>query len=480
MVGAVFSVFASRGRTSAEDTALPPPTLTPEEDASLNRFALPTPADWTGDFDGMKKRRLIRILVVPSKTLYFHDRGLERGFDAEFARAFAAELNKKVKSKSLKMRIMLIPVQRDRLLPALNEGEGDIAAGALTITPDRKALVDFTSPIAVGVREVVVTGPASPVLATIDDLAGKTIPLRKSSSYYEHVQALSDKLVDAGKRAIEIRPIEEDVEDEGILEMVDAGLLPMAVVDRYKGVFWSQILKDIKVREDLAVNEGGTIAWAVRKNSPLLQAEIASFMKTHNLGTAFGNTILARYAKSTKALKHAYSPEAIAKFKVLIGVFRKYARQYDFDYLMMVAQGFQESQLNQQLTSPRGAVGVMQMLPSTAADPTIGIKGIDKNAEKNIQAGIKYMSVLRDKYLSDPGLDQKNRTLLTFAAYNAGPTNLKKFRRLAEKDGLNPNVWFNNVELSAAKIVGAETVEYVSNIYKYYVAYKLIETYGGP
>jgi membrane-bound lytic murein transglycosylase MltF len=473
-----FGLLASGAR--AEDAALPPATLTPAEDAALNKFVLPIPPSWTGDFDGMKERRLIRILVVPSKTLYFHDRGLERGLDTEYARAFEAAINKKIKSKSLKMRVALIPVARDRLLTALNEGEGDIAAGALTITPEREALVDFTAPIATGVREIVVTGPASPALAGVEDLAGKTIPLRKSSSYYAHIQALSDKLVAEGKPAIVIQPMEEDVEDEGILEMVNAGLLPMAVVDRYKGNFWAQILKDIKVREDLTVNEGGTIAWAVRKDSPLLQAEITAFMKTHKLGTSFGNTVVARYYKSTKALKKAYSPEAVAKFKSLIAVFKKYAGEYDFDYLMMVAQGFQESQLDQQLTSPRGAVGVMQMLPSTAADPLVGIKGIDKNAEKNIQAGIKYMAILRDKYLSDPALDDKNRTLLTFAAYNAGLGNLKKFRRLAEKEDLDPNVWFYNVELSAAKIVGAETVQYVSNIYKYYLAYKLIEARGGP
>lgn len=459
----------------AQNDPLPPVELTPAEEAAVDKMAIPLPPAWTGDFDGMRERRLIRILVAPSKTLYFLDRGLERGIDAEYAKAFEAELNKKLKAKSLKMRVALIPVPRDRLLSALNEGIGDIAAGALTITPEREALVDFAAPLAVGVRELVVTGPNSPDLQSLDDLAGTTVPLRKSSSYYAHIQALSDRLVAAGKRAIEIQEMEEDLEDEGILEMVNAGLLPLAVVDRYKANFWAQIFPAIKVREDLLINEGGTIAWAVRKDSPLLQAEIAEFMKTHKVGTTFGNTIVKRYLKSTKALKNAYSDEAIANFKSLIVIFEKYAGEYNFDHLMMVAQGFQESQLDQKVRSPRGAVGIMQLLPSTAADPVVGIKGIESDADKNIHAGIKYMSVLRDKYLSEPSLDEKNRTLMTFAAYNAGPGNLRKFRRLAEKDGLDPNIWFNNVEVAAAKIVGVETVQYVSNIYKYYIAYKLIE-----
>lgn len=470
-----FLLAVSSQLALAEAVTLPPADLTPAEEAEIAALAMPLPPPWLGDFDGMKERRLIRVLVAHSKTLYFLDRGMERGIDAEYARAFEAHLNRKMKTKSLKMRVALVPVSRDMLIPALEKGLGDIAAGAMTITPERAARVDFTAPVATGVREVVVTGPKAPDLNSLDDLAGQTVPLRKSSSYYTHIKALSDRLVAAGKAPIRIQEMEEDLEDEGILEMVNAGLLPLAVVDRYKGNFWAQVLADLKVRDDLVVNEGGTIAWAVRKGSPLLQAEIADFMTDHKVGTSFGNTVVNRYAKSTKALKNAYSEESIQKFKTTVALFEKYAEQYDFDHLMMVAQGFQESQLNQKARSPRGAVGIMQLLPSTAADPSVGITGIDEDAERNIQAGIKYMALLRDKYLDDPSLDARSRTMMTFAAYNAGPGNLRKFRRLAEKDGLNPNVWFGNVEVAAARIVGAETVQYVSNIYKYYIAYKLIE-----
>ena len=130
--------------------------------------------------------------------------------------------------------------------------------------------------------------------------------------------------------------------------------------------------------------------------------------------------------------------------------------------------------LDQKARSHVGAVGIMQLLPSTAADPAINIKGIDKDASKNIEAGAKYLRLLTDKYLDDEKLDPINKTLMAFAAYNAGPGNLRKFRRLAEKSGYNPNIWFQNVEHAAARIVGEETVKYVANIYKYYVAYKLI------
>jgi len=452
---------------------LPPTELSSADKAAVDKMALPLPKPSFGDFDEMRKRRVIRILVCNNRMLYFLDRGRELGIDKEFATAFEQWLNKKYKTKSLKIGVALVPVSRDKLLSSLNEGLGDIAAGAQTITPERQKLVDFATPVAVGVKEVVVTGPSAPALASLDDLAGKSILIRKSSSYYTHLSAISDGMKARGLAPIDLQPADEDLEDGDLLEMVDAGLLPYAVVDRYKGRFWCQIYPSLKVREDLVVNDGGSIAWAIRKNSPLLQAEIDDFMQTHKIGTSFGNTVLFRYLKRTKELKNATSDAEMAKFQRLAGFFRKYGDQYRFDDLMMMAQGYQESQLDQSRRSPRGAVGVMQMLPSTAADPLIGIKGIDKDAEKNISAGIKYMALLRDKYLDDPTITDKNKVLMTFAAYNAGPGNLNKFRRLAEKSGLNPNLWFNNVEIAASRIVGQETVQYVSNIYKYYVAYEL-------
>jgi membrane-bound lytic murein transglycosylase MltF len=470
----LISLGIGPGPATSKNTMLPELKLTAEEEAEVAAIALTLPPPWIGDFDGMRERRLVRILVAHSKTLYFHDRGMERGIDAEYARAYEAWLNEKFKTKALKLRVVLVPVPRDRLLSGLVDGIGDIAAGALTITPERQALVDFSDPIATNIAEVVVTGPKSPPLSSIDDLAGQTVPLRKSSSYYVHVRALSDRLVAEGKAPIKIQIMDEDLEDEGIMEMVNVGLLPLAVVDRYKGLFWAQVLSGLNVRDDLAVNTGGSIAWAVRKDSPMLAAEINEFMMDHRVGTTFGNTVVKRYLKSTKALNNAYDEKALAQFRATVGLFRKYGGEYGFDPLMMVAQGFQESKLNQAARSPRGAVGIMQLLPSTAADPVVGITGIETDAEKNIHAGIKYMSVLRAKYLADPALDERSRTLMTFAAYNAGPGNLRKFRRLAEKEGRDPNRWFDNVEVAAAKIAGAETVQYVSNIYKYYVAYKLI------
>jgi membrane-bound lytic murein transglycosylase MltF len=465
---------ALTARALADDGLLPTATLSLEEQAEIDKMAIPLPKPNLDDFDGMKQRRLIRVLVVASKTRYFIDKGRELGIDAETARAFEDEINKKYKTKALRIHVALFPVSRDKLLPDLIAGIGDIAAGALTITPDRQQLVEFTDPSRDNVNEIVVTGPTAAQLKTLDDLAGQTILVRKSSSYFTHLDALSKTFQNRNLAPITLEAAAEDLEDEDLMEMVNAGLLPLVVVDRYKARFWAQLYKNIKPREDLIINEGGEIAIAIRKNSPLLKAELNAFVKTHRIGTSFGNTLARRYLQSTKMMTDAYSTEEMGRFQKLVDLFAKYGSTYQFNELMLMAQGYQESQLDQSRRSPRGAVGIMQMLPATAADPAINITGIDSNAARNIEAGAKYMALLRDKYLSDPAINDKNKTLMTFAAYNAGPGNLAKFRRLAAKSGLDPNIWFNNVELAAAKIVGQETVKYVGSIYKYYIAYELV------
>ena len=434
----------------------------------------PIIAPHMGDLDVMEKRRLVRIIVPFSKTIYFIDRGRQLGTAVEFGTALEKELNAGRKKEIEKIRVAFVPMARGRLLTALEEGLGDIVMGNLTITEARLAKVDFTDPLFNEAKEVLVTGPSAPAIANLDDLSGREVRVRTSSSYHEHLVALSDGFVKAGRAPITIKEMDDNLEDEDILEMVNAGLLPWAVVDRYKGSIWATVFTDIKMRDDIVVSDHGQIAWAIRKDSPRLKTALDAFVKTHRVGTTFGNILKNTYYKSDKMLKRAYAPEDMERFQQLVEIFRKHGGTYSFDYLMLMAQGYQESQLDQSRRSPRGAVGIMQLLPSTAADKAVGIHGIDKDQNLNVEAGSKYLRYLIDTYLDDPAVTPRNRMLFAFAAYNAGPGNLHKFRAKAKDMGLDPNLWFGNVENAAAAIVGRETVQYVSNIYKYYVAYGLL------
>jgi membrane-bound lytic murein transglycosylase MltF len=318
----------------------------------------------------------------------------------------------------------------------------------------------------------VVTGPESPAIAAVDDLAGKEVFVRPSSSYFESLTALNARFKQEGKPEVKLKPAPENLEDEDLLEMLNSGLIKLLVVDSHKARFWKQVFPDLTLHEDVAVRSGGSIAWAVRDNSPKLKAELSEFVRKHGQGTAFGSEIFRRYLKSTKYVKNATSSEEIKKFRELVQFFRQYGDQYSMDWMLMAAQGYQESRLDQNAKSPVGAIGVMQVMPATGKELKVGDIRL---TEPNIHAGVKYIRFVVDQYFKDEPMDELNKGLFAFASYNAGPGRVRQLRREAQKQGLDPNVWFNNVELVAAKKIGRETVTYVSNIYKYYIAYRLVQ-----
>ena len=427
---------------------------------------------WQGDYDGMAERRLIRVLVVFNKMGFFIDQGQYRGVSVELLQTFQKFINKGNEDKALQIDVIFLPVYRDQLIPALVEGKGDIAVGNLTITEERLEKVDFSTPFLTGVKEIVITNSKIPQLNTIEDLSGQKIHLRKSSSYYQHAVQLNETFEKKGLKPMEIVEADEYFEDSDLLEMVDAGLIPMVVVDDHKAKFWGEIFKNIRLYPDITINEGGDIGWAFRKSSPKLAETINSFLETTKKGTELGNIVFKKYLQENKWARNALSPEAVERYQAVVELFKKYAVQYDFDYLMTEALAYQESQLDHAKRSPGGAVGIMQLLPDTAAGKNVGIPNIEK-LEDNVHAGHKYLRFVQDRYFNDPGIDNLNKHLLTFAAYNAGPKKILDLRDEAKSRGLDPNVWFKNVEIVVAEKIGRETVQYVSNIYKYYIAYKL-------
>jgi len=153
-------------------------------------------------------------------------------------------------------------------------------------------------------------------------------------------------------------------------------------------------------------------------------------------------------------------------------LFETYGAQYGIHWLELVAQGYQESGLDQSKRSSAGAIGVMQLLQSTASDRSVGIDDIH-DLENNIHAGAKYMAHLLSRYLTDPEMDRAVKMDFAWASYNAGPNRIRRLRAVARERQLDPDRWFANVEVIAAEKIGRETVDYVRNINKYVIAYKL-------
>jgi membrane-bound lytic murein transglycosylase MltF len=426
---------------------------------------------FTGDFDQMVARRLIRVGVTYNRTFYFAEKGVQRGVAYEFAKAFEDWLNAKLKTGNTKIHVALMAMPRDALAASLLNGKVDFVMAQVTVRPELEKLVDFTNATRTNVSELVVTGPGAPAIASVDDLSGKDVYTRKGSNFYASLVALNERLKAQGKPPVLIQEVPGNLEDDDLLEMVNAGLIPTIVVHDYLAEFWKKVFTNLTVHDTVTVRTGASFAVPIRKGSPLLAAELNAFLKTHGLGTAFGNMIQKRYLASTKFVKTATSEAERNKFLAMAEYFKKYSEKYELDYLLMAAQGYQESQLNQDAKSQVGAIGVMQVMPATGKDMNVG--DITKT-EANIHAGVKYVRFMIDHYFKDEPMDPLNKGLFAFASYNAGPGRVRQLRREAEKRGLDPNVWFGNVEQIASERIGRETVTYVSNIYKYFVAYKLM------
>jgi membrane-bound lytic murein transglycosylase MltF len=443
-----------------------------QEQPAKEKHALSTEAARrTGDFDMMKKARVIRVLVVYNKTNYFIDKGVQRGITYDAFKVFEDWVNKKYKTGNLRIHVAFFPVRRDELEPRLLDGRGDIVAANVTVTPERLERADFSNPLVTNVSEIVVSGPESQPIAAVDDLSGREVFVRKGSIFHERVEKLNADLAGRGKQPAKIRFAPDNLEDEDLLEMVNAGLVQYVVVDDFLARFWAGVLPKIKLHPEVVLRKGGDVAWAIRKNSPLLKSELDAFLAANPEGSATRNMLFQKYLKNTRFVKDAASREERQKFQQTVQFFKTYSDKYDMDYLLMAAQGYQESQLNQNAKSQVGAVGVMQLMPATGKDMKVGDIS---QAEPNIHAGVKYMRFMIDQYFANEPMDKLDKGLFAFAAYNAGPARIQGLRKEAAKRGLDPNKWFNNVELVASEKIGRETVTYVANIYKYYVAYKLV------
>jgi membrane-bound lytic murein transglycosylase MltF len=427
---------------------------------------------WTGDLDGMVERRMIRVLTTFSKTQYFIDRGTPRGTAYDQGKLLETELNTRLGSKNLMINVQFVPLSRNELIPALLEGKGDIVMADLTVTPERAQVIDFLDPWIANVDEIVVTGPQGPVISSIDDLSGKDVFVRESSSYYESLVKLNARLTSEGKPPVKLTPAPEELEDEDLLEMANAGLVDILVVDNHKAWFWQRVWPGLKLYPTVTLRTGGDIAWAIRRDSPQLKAALNGFLATNGLNSLNARMIFRRYLLNTQYVKGAAADAGRQRFNALVALFRKYGSQYGMDWMLMAAQGYQESRLDHSARSHVGAIGVMQVMPATGQELKVGDI---KRLEPNIHAGVKYIRSMVDRYYAKEPMDDVNKMLFAFAAYNAGPSRVRQLRREAGERGLDPNVWFNNVERVASERIGRETVTYVSNIYKYYVTYLLIQ-----
>ena len=460
---------------------IPPEAISSDvrRDATSGRLMLPKSfGRRTGDLDEMLKARRIRALVLINRISFFYSQGRPKGFTYEMLEELQRVVNKKFKTRALKVHVTFIPMRPDALGPALAQGVGDVIAQGLWITPGREENFAFTSPIKNDAREIIVTGEELANAESFDDLVGKDIYVNPLTASYDNLRKLNEQRVKAGKAPLSVKAADKNLLEDDLIEMANAGLIPATVAMLYRARLWEQVLPNLKLHAAMVVASGGQLGWVVRKNNPKFKKLLDEFMDDYGEGTSFGNVVRQRYQQNTKWIRNSTAAGEMRKFAMYVEYFKKYAAQYNFDYLMITAQAYQESTLDNSKVSSAGAVGIMQVIPKYAAANPIRVPDVTK-ADKNILAGVRMLHHIVTTYFDDPAIDPVNKTLFSFASYNAGPNRIVRLRKKASDDGLDPNKWFGNVELEVAEDIGEETVTYVDNIYTYYVAYKLAAERAG-
>src|ERR1700733_10780818 len=347
------------------------------------------------DLDAMVKRGTIHALVLYSRSGFFYVNGRPQSIYYEVLRTIEQSVNEKLHTGKHPVQVTFIPVRPDQVEKALTQGVGDLIAYALTVTPERERRVAFSSPIETDVKQIVVTGKGFGPVASLQDLSGKKIFVNPLTTYPANLEKVNDSLSKQGKPPILIQSADKNLLDEDLLEMVNAGIIPATVTITDRAKLWASVLPDITPHPNLVIADEGTLAWAMRKNNPNLKAVVDEFAKSHMAGTSFGNTLMRRYLQNTKWVTNPTTKAQLDAFNQTVLFFKKYASQYDFDYLLVVAQGYQESMLNQ-AARHGGAVGIMQVKPSIAAAAPISIPDVT-TAENNIHAGVKVLNTISDK-----------------------------------------------------------------------------------
>jgi len=427
------------------------------------------------DLPEMLRRRTIRVLTTYAPSTYFITRGSGAGFEYRLLKDYERYLNRTPRYGTLPIVLEFIPIPENLLLPSLKAGIGDIVAAGIRRTPERAREVDFTIPYLQSVSEVLVSNTLAQPIHGIADLSGRRIYIQPGWRSSKTLRRINARLLVQNLDPLELVETDGILNSEDILSLINEGILDLSIVESHIAHIWAQTLPNLTIHEFPHVSEHTPIAWMVRKQNPELKASLNRFLLKRRRGSHFGNIYYRQYFKQTRWINNPLAPTDQGKFSRYVPLFRKYGAQYGFDWMLLAAIAYQESDMSHNRRSHAGAVGLMQVLPSTSSDINVDIANI-ADPENNVHAGAKYLALLRDVYFADPDLDPRDRIRFVLAAYNAGPIRIQQCQRLAKKLGYDPNRWFQNTEIAAMRLIGSETVRYVSNIKKYYLAYSLGHT----
>ena len=427
------------------------------------------------DLPEMLKRRTIRVLTTYSPSTYFIYEGRSYGFEYSLLKDYEKFINRRSPRRRIPTVVEFIPVPEKLLIPCLEMGIGDIVAAGMRRLPEHLHTVAYTIPYLRGVSEVLITHRRAPAVNSIEALSGRTIHIQPGWQNSKTLRRIDARLLVQGRQPLQRTISSGLLTSEDMLYLVNAGVIDLSIVESHIARLWSSAHPDIVILEFPEISAHTPISWAVRKNNPEFKASLDKFLRSRRSGSRFGNIYYRQYFKQTRWISNPLTPTDHAKFSRYVPLFRKYGSQYGFDWMLLAAVAYQESQMENFRRSHSGAIGLMQVMPTTAGDANVNIDNI-RDPEQNVHAGTKYLALLRDVYFPAQNFAPEERIRFILASYNAGPNMIARCRRLAARMGRDPAKWFGHTELAARRLIGNETVRYVSNVIKYYMAYSLGHT----
>jgi len=422
----------------------------------------------------IRERGRLRVLTRSSATTYFIDRGEIVGFEYELARAFADELGVEVE--------LVVPPTRAHLVRWLHEGKGDLIAAGLTASEERamRDRLRFSRPYLYSIPTLV--GRAGSTLPRrVEDFAGRTFVVRRSSLYWSLLQQLNPS-----KNGFKVQAAPEALETEHIIDRVARGEYDLTIANDQSLAVELSWRKDIQ--SGMALGAEQPHGWAVRRHDVELAEAIDRFLEREYRGVRY-NVLRKRYFESSATRERGNRPGSGSALSPYDELVRKHAQRYAFDWRMVVAQMYQESRFDPDAVSGAGARGLLQVLPRTATQ--LGVHDL-RDPETSIEAGVRYLDWLREQ-LGSVGASS-DALWFWLAAYNAGYGHVRDAREIARQQGLNPNLWFDNVERAILlkqepKVHRttrhgycrcSETVRYVRSIRDRYSAYLDVHPFREP
>ncbi|MCK0543073.1 transglycosylase SLT domain-containing protein [Pseudomonas syringae pv. aptata] len=418
------------------------------------------------DLPAIRSSKVLRVLVNQSRNSSGDVKGQEIGVEYHRLQAFEQYLNSHSRAGQ-KITIKVIPKAKNQLPTALQRGEGDmIAPGELLDVSDAKG-IQASAPIVHDVPLVLVGVRGQRSVRRVDQLSGKTLSLPTGSAADEALHQVNRQLELRKLPLAKIEWVDPSLAVEDVLEMVQAGIYPMTLVEQPIAERWARIMPKLRIERGLTLQTHGDISWFVRDNATQLRASVDDFLKDYK-PSAQQDQVFANAYKNTYKVNNPLVRNNLQRLEQLRPMLQRHADAQGMDWLDLAALAFKESKLDPSAKGSGGATGLLQITPSAAK--SVGVPSI-QSADDNIRAGSRYMALIQRKYFSSNRVNERERMAFVMAAYNLGPERVQGMREEARRRGLNPNQWFFQTERVAMEQGGANVVAFVNSVNKYYLAF---------